>query len=194
MSTDETKQDVTNEDPKQLQDESFEDLFNASKMGGSGEGLAPGQRIKGTIVRISDESAVINLGGKADGVISSSELKNDKGELAFKVGDVIDAYVVSSEEGQTKLAKAAQLNRGGDRKAAIEEAFKAQVPVDGTVTGHNKGGFDVKIMGLAPSAPCPKLIWAASRSPSSTSTKTIALRSPSLKKAGALSSSAAPPC
>jgi small subunit ribosomal protein S1 len=153
MSTDETKQDTTNEDLKQPQDESFEDLFNASKMGGSGEGLAPGQRIKGTIVRISDESAVINLGGKADGVISSSELKNDKGELAFKVGDVIDAYVVSSEEGQTKLAKAAQLNRGGDRKAAIEDAFKAQVPVDGTVTGHNKGGFDVKIMGLR--AFCP---------------------------------------
>lgn len=151
MSSEETKQAQGEE--QKPQDENFAALLQASELSGAGEGAAPGKRVNGQIVHISGDSAFVSLGSKAEGSISLHELKNEQGELTVAVGDSIDAYVVSNQEGQIRLSRTVQAPRGSDKRAAVEDAYKNRLPVEGTVTGRNKGGFDVQILGLR--AFCP---------------------------------------
>jgi small subunit ribosomal protein S1 len=151
MSNEETKQ--AQGEAQKPQDESFAALLQDSELSGAGEEAQPGARVRGSVIHISEEYAFVGLGGKAEGVISVPELKNDKGELTVKVGDNIDAYVVSNQGGQIRLSRTVQAARGSDKRAAVEEAYKSRLPVEGTVTGRNKGGFDVQILGMR--AFCP---------------------------------------
>jgi small subunit ribosomal protein S1 len=98
--------------------------------------------VEGTIVRIGPEVALVDVGGKSEAVLDVSELKNDDGQLEAVVGDRIQATVISTQGGVT-------LSRRLARKAAtdrqIEDACHAGLPVEGTVEGVNKGGYEVRI-------------------------------------------------
>lgn len=152
MSTEETKRELGGTEETH-QDEDFAMLLESSQMSGKGEGLSPGERVRGMITEITEEKVFVDLGGKMEGIIALKELKNDQGELTLKKGDTVEAYVVSNQDGQISLSKAASMQRGADKRAALEEAFRAKLPVEGTVVGRNKGGFDVQVMGMR--AFCP---------------------------------------
>ena len=104
--------------------------------------LAKGQTVQGTIVKIGAEVALVDVGGKSEAVLDVAELRNDEGALEAKVGDRIEATVVSTQGGVT-------LSRRLARKAAtdrqIEDAFHTRLPVEGTVQGVVKGGYEVRI-------------------------------------------------
>ena len=104
--------------------------------------VAKGQTVQGTIVKIGAEVALVDVGGKSEAVLDVAELRNDEGELEAKVGDRIEATVISTQGGVT-------LSRRLARKAAtdrqIEDAFHTRLPVEGTVQGVVKGGYEVRI-------------------------------------------------
>ena len=78
-------------------------------------------------------------------VIDKQELINEEGELTFQSGDKISAYVVSRQGGEILLSTSmSQSNQSLDD---LKMAAQSQLPVKGKVTGENKGGFDVTIMG-----------------------------------------------
>jgi small subunit ribosomal protein S1 len=104
--------------------------------------LAKGQAVEGTIVRIGPEVALVDVGGKSEAVLDVAELKDADGVLEVAVGDRIQATVVSTAGGVTlsrKLVRRAATDR------QIEDAFHAGLPVEGTVQGVNKGGYEVRI-------------------------------------------------
>jgi small subunit ribosomal protein S1 len=135
------------------QDENFAAMLKSSEMAGSSEALNPGDKVRGSVIHISGEDAFVSLGGKAEGVISVSELRSPQGELTTKVGDPLEAYVVSTSGGEIRLSRTAQVAKGADKRGALEDAYKSRLPVEGTVTSRNKGGFDVQILGMR--AFCP---------------------------------------
>lgn len=121
------------------QEEDFAALFEASLQA---KPVRRGETVKGTIVKIGAEVALVDVGGKSEAVIDVAELKDDQGTLEVKVGDLIQATVISTAGGVTlsrKLARKAATDR------QIEDAFHAGLPVEGTVQGVNKGGYDVRI-------------------------------------------------
>ena len=121
------------------QEEDFAALFEASLQA---KPLASGQHVQGTIVRIGREVALVDVGGKSEAVLDVAELKNDEGQLEAAVGDRLDATVISTQGGVTlsrKLARKAATDR------QIEDAFQAGLPVEGTVQGVVKGGYEVRI-------------------------------------------------
>ncbi len=89
--------------------------------------------------------AFLDLGGKGEGIIDLRELRDDKGELLVQAGATIDGYVLSLSEGNVVVTRS--VPRGAGREM-VQEALDAKIPIEGLVTGQNKGGLEVDLGGM----------------------------------------------
>jgi len=104
--------------------------------------LSPGQKVTAEIVRISKEWIFIDLGGKSEGSLASSELLDEEGNMAVKEGDSIEVYFLAAR----KNGKVFTTKVGGAAATAhLEEAYHGRIPVEGTIQKEIKGGFEIKI-------------------------------------------------
>lgn len=123
--------------------ENFEDLFKAEETKKI-KRLTPGQKIKATIVGITDETTFLDVGGKSEGVLNSSELKDDEGTISHQVGDALDVYFLQVKSGEQLFTISIG---GGASTAHLEEAFRSSIPVEGFVKAEIKGGFEITLGG-----------------------------------------------
>jgi small subunit ribosomal protein S1 len=107
-----------------------------------------GEQVRGQVVEIGSDTAFVNIGAKAEAIIELAEFTTPDGENRLAIGDEIEARVADdgSETGTIILRRT--LGRGGHTPAELEQAFAAGIAVEGTVTGQNKGGYDVQVAGL----------------------------------------------
>src|SRR5689334_10394522 len=123
----------------------------------------PGDEVKGRIVSIGRDSAFIDFGGKSDGVLDLAELRDSDGKVTVQVGDEIDARVVEIEgpKGGTVLrrvvGRVAARGTGIDARAQLADAHAHGLPVEGLVTGVNKGGVEVQVAGVRGFCPISQL-------------------------------------
>jgi len=108
------------------------------------EQLEVGQLIAGQIVAIKGDVALISVGGKSEAVMDRTEL----GEL--RPGDGLEAVIISLSP-ELRVSHKLAIERR-DREA-LRGAYQNEVPVEGKVTGRNKGGYDVSVAGIR--AFCP---------------------------------------
>jgi small subunit ribosomal protein S1 len=111
----------------------------ALREGFEAEALKAGDVVKGTIVAIKGDVALVDVSGKSEAVLDRSEI-DDLG-----TGDPVEVVVVSSGEEirvSRRLALEAQL------KEKLNEAVASGDPVEGKVVGRRKGGFDVVVSGV----------------------------------------------
>jgi small subunit ribosomal protein S1 len=108
------------------------------------EELEIGQLITGTIMAVHGDIALVSVGGKSEAVMDRTEL----GEL--RPGDGLDA-VITTLSPEIRVSHRLAIERR--EREALRGAFGNGVPVEGKVTGRNKGGYDVSIAGLR--AFCP---------------------------------------
>ena len=124
-------------------EESFADLFEKSfKKQGK---LEPGQMVEAMIVKISAEWIFLDLGGKGEGYLDRKELADEAGNLTVKEGDTVRAYFASS--GNNEMHFTTRIGSGPGKQNQIEDAWRNQIPVEGTITKEMKGGFEVRIGG-----------------------------------------------
>jgi len=122
---------------------SFADLFQESSSK-SLRRLEPGQKITATIVGHSGNSVFLDVGGKNEGILDSSELMNKEGELSTTIGDKVEVYFLKSTGG----AKLFTIKLGGGKNTThLEEAWRNAIPVEGLVKEEIKGGFDITLGG-----------------------------------------------
>jgi small subunit ribosomal protein S1 len=136
-------------DEKTVEDDASADLMKMidAKKEVVTDNFAPGTKVTGKVVRIGSEYVFVDIRGKNEAVISRAEVLGKDGAVVVAVGDELTAYVVSNASGETVLSKSLA---GKGRTAAIQEILDAlnnQVPVQGKVTGINKGGINVKVLG-----------------------------------------------
>ncbi len=114
-----------------------------------------GDIVKGKIVSIGRETAFIDIGAKSDGMIELSELRGEDGVVTVAVGDELEARIteIDGKAGSIILRKAFGRGRGGEGAKEIEGAFEHGIPIEGQVSGVNKGGIEVQIAGMR--AFCP---------------------------------------
>ena len=120
-------------------EDDFAALFEASTRASS---FTKGQSIEGTIVGIGEEVALVDVGSKSEAIVDVAELKAEDGTLEVAVGDRIQAIVVETAGG-IRLSRRLARKAATDRE--IEQAYQAGVPVEGTVQGVVKGGYEVRI-------------------------------------------------
>lgn len=128
---------------KEAQD--FVDLLGAGSLRSSQPRV--GDKVQATIASISETSddVLVELGGKASAIISKRELMSEDNAILHKVGDTIDAFVVSSTRDEILLSNS--MSQAVARDQALEAAYENQIPVKGRVLKVNKGGYEVKLMG-----------------------------------------------
>ncbi|MEE2790945.1 MAG: S1 RNA-binding domain-containing protein [Acidobacteriota bacterium] len=103
-----------------------------------------GQMVQGVVVLIGKDVVFVDVGGKGEATMDRTELQNEEGQLTVEVGATIEAVVVSTADGVTLSHK---LARGAATQRKLEEAYRAQLPVEGRVEKANKGGYEVEVGG-----------------------------------------------
>jgi len=132
---------TNNENNNGVEQMTMEDLLETSM-----RRIREGQVVEGTIVSIGDENAMVDVGFKSEGMIPIHELRDpESGEIEAEVGQTVQVFVVriDGKTGEIQLSKerAKRLRVWKD----IEDAFKAEEPVEGKVLDRVKGGLTVDI-------------------------------------------------
>ncbi len=127
--------------------------FEGGDAAETGKGPKVGDKVKGKIVSITEENIFVDLGGKAEGVLEAAQVRDAEGNLTVKEGDTVDATVASVDENGTLVLRRRAGGRQGGRKqqevsAELRQAHENGLPVEGMVTGINKGGAEVQLAGM----------------------------------------------
>jgi len=141
--------------PPPTASESFDDLlaianmdsadFDAMMAGATVDrNLEVGAKITGTIARISGAEVFVEVGAKSEAVLDASEVPQ------AQLGEPVEVYVLHI--GPERIAVSTRLS-GLAAEERIVEAAETGEALAGTVTGRNKGGFEINIGSV--SAFCP---------------------------------------
>jgi len=104
--------------------------------------LQTGQIVKGTIIEIRQKEALVDIGGKSEGIVSANEFVDF---ATVKIGDVVDVLIERAEDkdGNVHLSKEkAEFQQNWDR---IQTICNEGGTVTGKVKGVVKGGLVVNI-------------------------------------------------
>ncbi|PKN46033.1 MAG: 30S ribosomal protein S1, partial [Deltaproteobacteria bacterium HGW-Deltaproteobacteria-16] len=108
------------------------------------ERLRPGQKIEATVVRIAREWIFLDLGAKSEGAVAKNEFTDAEGNLTVAEGDRVQVYFLSEKNNERLFTAKVS---GGAVAGHLDEACQNGIPVEGTVTGETKGGFEVRFSG-----------------------------------------------
>ncbi|MCX6131710.1 MAG: S1 RNA-binding domain-containing protein, partial [Proteobacteria bacterium] len=138
-------QDGLSNSKKMVEEISFADLLQQDKV--PDIEIRRGSQVNGVISVISAKSdnVLVELDAHHTGVMDKNQLFNDKGEQQYQVGDKITAYVSNVAGDEIHLSL--RLASGKQSFEDLLNARNMQLPVRGKVTGENKGGFEVTLMG-----------------------------------------------
>ena len=106
-----------------------------------------GSVVKGTIVSIEGDSALIDVGLKSEGRVALREFTSPGQEHGLKAGDLVEVYVERMEDRNGEAMLSREKARREEAWVILERAFEAQERVDGTIFGRVKGGFTVDLAG-----------------------------------------------
>jgi small subunit ribosomal protein S1 len=126
-----------------------------------------GEILKGTIVSISGEDAYISYGGPSEAVMDTAELEG------LDIGDAVEATVVKTG---SEMRVSRKLIKGRASLEQLRAAYENRLPVEGKVTGRNKGGFEVNISGLRAFCPLSQIALGKIENPDSFVNQTIEFR------------------
>jgi small subunit ribosomal protein S1 len=129
----------------------FAELFESSAVGPRHR-LRPGDKVRGRVTFIGEKTATLQLDDGQEGLLDLAGLRTREGQLTLRVGDMTDAFVLRIRDRVVELAKA--IAKSSVNLDVLVEAAQSGVPIDGTVTATNKGGYTVDVGGGA-QAFCP---------------------------------------
>ncbi|MFB5763103.1 30S ribosomal protein S1 [Paenibacillus medicaginis] len=114
--------------------------------------LKKGDTVKGTIVKLEDNQAVVSIGYKYDGVIPLRELSFDGEEP--QVGQEIEARVTSINDNKEQLVLSKRAIDSENAWEKLQQHFDNQDVFEVTVTDVVKGGVvaDVGVRGFIPAS------------------------------------------
>ena len=104
-----------------------------------------GSTVKGKVVSINDDSLFVDISLRNEAILSKKEALDSDGNLTINVGDEVELYVISSTADETIVSKSIKNGKAG--KQLLRKIMDKGIPVEGKVTGMNKGGFNVSILG-----------------------------------------------
>jgi small subunit ribosomal protein S1 len=115
-----------------------------------------GETVKAKVVSIGHDAVFVDLGAKAEGMIDVALVRDGEGKLRLAVGDTVEARVVETS-GKAGCVVLHPLGSGHVARAELEQAFSLGLPVEGLVTGVNKGGVEVTVAGARAFCPISQL-------------------------------------
>ena len=106
-----------------------------------------GQVHKGTVVRIENDFAVIDVGLKSEGRVLLKEFASPGLANEIKPGDLVDVFIERYEDKEGLVRLSREKARREEAWDDLEKAFQKGQRVNGVIFGRVKGGFIVDLSG-----------------------------------------------
>ena len=106
-----------------------------------------GQVIKGTVMSVTNDTVVVDVGLKAEGRIPLKEFHSPGEEHSVEIGQKYDVYLekLENKEGEALLSR--ERARKEESWSNLEKLQDTKQQVTGVITGRVKGGYAVDIEG-----------------------------------------------
>jgi small subunit ribosomal protein S1 len=125
--------------------EDFEALLNET-LPSEDDGFE-GRVVKGTVVSVENDFAIVDIGLKAEGRVPLKEFAPAGKSAEISVGDTVEVYVDRVENALGEAILSRDKARREEAWTELEKAFEGDARVDGVIFGRVKGGFTVDLNG-----------------------------------------------
>jgi small subunit ribosomal protein S1 len=125
--------------------ESFAALLDES-LGVASTGLE-GTVVKGRVISIENDAALIDVGLKSEGRVALKEFSVNGGAPEIKVGDTVEVFLERMEDKNGEASLSREKARREEAWTLLEKNFQANERVTGVIFGRVKGGFTVDLSG-----------------------------------------------
>jgi small subunit ribosomal protein S1 len=118
----------------------------------------PGLVVNGTVLQVTDEEIIVNVGYKSDGIVPIDEIyleSEQKPSDLYKEGDQIEVTVKSISSESVILSQKAVIQKKVWKE--IEEAYKSGAEIEGIGSEVIKGGLIAKIKGISAFVPASQV-------------------------------------
>lgn len=123
---------------EQMLDESFKTIHN-------------GEVVEGTVIDVKPDEIILNIGYKADGIITKSEYSNDSSldlTTAVSVGDAMTVKVLKVNDGEGQVLLTYKRLAAEKSNERLKEAFENKEVLKATVTQILGGGLCAEVEGV----------------------------------------------
>jgi small subunit ribosomal protein S1 len=124
--------------------EDFASMLEESFTSGN---LQEGSVIKGTVVGIEKDLAVIDVGLKTEGRVALREFAGPGRQSDIKIGDTVEVYLERVENALGEAVLSRDKARREESWGKLEKAFQNNEKVQGIIFNQVKGGFTVDLDG-----------------------------------------------
>jgi small subunit ribosomal protein S1 len=124
--------------------DSFASMLEESLAAASG---LEGSVLKGRIVGIENETALIDVGLKSEGRVPLKEFAAPGQKSELKIGDVVEVFLERMEDKNGEALLSREKARREESWTQLERQFKDSQRVTGVIFGRVKGGFTVDLNG-----------------------------------------------
>src|SRR6476659_2753649 len=126
-----------------------------------------GELLRGQIVSISGDDAFVSYGGPSEAVMAAAELEG------LDVGDTVEGTVIKTAP-EIRISR--KMMKGKASLDQLRNMYENRLPVQGKVSGRNKGGFDVSVSGLRAFCPLSQIALGKIENPDSFLNQTYEFR------------------
>jgi len=126
---------------------SREDFAALLEQSFSESNMQEGSVIKGTVVAIENDLAIIDVGLKTEGRVALKEFATPGKPANINVGDTVEVYLERIENAMGEAVLSREKAKREESWIRLEVAFEKQERVDGQIFGRVKGGFTVDLDG-----------------------------------------------
>ena len=126
---------------------SREDFAALLEQSFSESNMQEGSVIKGTVVAIENDLAIIDVGLKTEGRVALKEFAAPGKPANINVGDTVEVYLERIENAMGEAVLSREKAKREESWLRPEVAFEKQERVDGQIFGRVKGGFTVDLDG-----------------------------------------------
>src|SRR5580704_11383485 len=126
---------------------SLEDFAAMLETSFEGRSPAEGSVIRGIIVSIENDFAVVDVGLKTEGRVALKEFSMPGQPANVNVGDEVEVYLERVENALGEAVLSRDKARREESWIRLERAFNEQTQVTGVIFGRVKGGFTVDLDG-----------------------------------------------
>ena len=127
---------------------SFEQLLNEE---GSLNQIRTGAVVKGTVIGVKENEISLNIGYKADGIVTKNEYTNDSSAdltQLVHVGDEMEVKVLKVNDGEGQVALSYKRLAQDRSSKVLEEAFENKTVLKAKVAQVLNGGLSVLVDGI----------------------------------------------
>ena len=106
-----------------------------------------GTVVKGTVVAVENDLAIIDVGLKTEGRVALKEFSVPGEDANLAVGDVVEVFLDRIENAMGEAVLSREKARREEAWVRLETSYESEARVDGRIFGRVKGGFTVDLDG-----------------------------------------------